>query len=184
MNTTSESLLLRVRRPDEAEAWERFVQTYSPLLFGWACHKGLSHADAADLVQDVFAVLVQKLPYFTYDASRGFRKWLWTVMRNRLVTHRRRRQPASAADLDQFSDADGEEVERADFQRYLATQLIPTMRERFHPATWQAFWAYVVEEKPAPQVADELGTTTAAVYKAKVRVLARLQAEFGDLFST
>jgi hypothetical protein len=40
---------------------------------------GLRSAEAADLVQDVFAVLVQKLPDFTYDRKRSFRAWLRTV---------------------------------------------------------------------------------------------------------
>src|SRR5207247_788531 len=32
--------------------------------------------DAADLVQEVFKVLVRKLPEFTYDRDRTFRGWL------------------------------------------------------------------------------------------------------------
>jgi hypothetical protein len=39
---------------------------------------------SADLVQDVFLVLVEKLPQFDYDPSKRFRGWLWTVIRNKL----------------------------------------------------------------------------------------------------
>src|SRR5438552_1694044 len=66
MHTTSISLLERIRQPAEREAWGRFVELYTPLLYYWACRLGMQESDAADLVQDVFAVLVQKLPVFTY----------------------------------------------------------------------------------------------------------------------
>jgi hypothetical protein len=33
MPTTSASLLVQLRRPDQSEAWARFVQLYSPILY-------------------------------------------------------------------------------------------------------------------------------------------------------
>src|SRR5262245_43329498 len=73
MHTTPASLLDRLRRsPGEAQ-WERFVDIYTPLLFNWAHRIGLPPHDAADLVQDVFAILVGQLPTFQYDAQRSFR---------------------------------------------------------------------------------------------------------------
>ena len=62
-------------------------------------------------------------------------------------------------------------------------ELVPAMQDCFRPATWQAFWEHVVEEKPAAQVAAELGLSVAAVYKAKLRVLNRLHQELADLIS-
>jgi RNA polymerase sigma-70 factor (ECF subfamily) len=50
MFTTSSSLLDRLRRPADAEAWARFVELYTPLLYRWARRLGLQDADAADLV--------------------------------------------------------------------------------------------------------------------------------------
>lgn len=183
MDTTSESLLLRVRQPGEVEAWSRFVKIYSPILYDWAGYMGLPEADAADLVQDVFAILVQKLPDFIYDPGRRFRHWLRAVMRNRLVQLRRRHQPLPVPpdSLDRIQGAVDGAAEEADFHRYLIARLVPTMRERFPPAAWAAFWGHVVEGKTAAQVAGELGLSVAAVYKSKARVLARLQTEFADL---
>jgi hypothetical protein len=39
MNTTPVSLLERLRQPTPRDAWARFVQLYSPLLFHWARSK-------------------------------------------------------------------------------------------------------------------------------------------------
>src|SRR5262249_2182105 len=73
MHTTPVSLLERVRRLGEQQAWERFVDMYTPLLYHWACRMGMQQSDAADLVQEVFTVLVAKLPEFVYDRQKSFR---------------------------------------------------------------------------------------------------------------
>src|SRR5690349_24606068 len=90
MDTTPVSLLERLRQPGQADAWERFVELYTPLLLYWARKCGLQPQDAADLVQDVFTTLVQKLPEFTYDHRRTFRGWLRTVALNKWRDRRRR----------------------------------------------------------------------------------------------
>jgi RNA polymerase sigma-70 factor (ECF subfamily) len=83
MNTTSPSLLERVRRPSDDAAWRQFVDLYTPLLCQWARRAGLQDADIADLVQDVFTTLVRVLPEFEYDSRKSFRAWLKTVLMNR-----------------------------------------------------------------------------------------------------
>jgi DNA-directed RNA polymerase specialized sigma24 family protein len=59
---TSASLLEKLRLTPGQENWTRFVKLYTPLLFFWARKLGLRDADAADLVQDVLAIVVQKFP--------------------------------------------------------------------------------------------------------------------------
>src|SRR5436190_2152048 len=93
MDETSASLLRRLRRPDAA-AWERFVDLYTPLIYFWALRMGLQAPDAADLVQDVFATLVEKMPTFEHYAGRSFRAWLRTVTQNRWRDHCRRKAAA------------------------------------------------------------------------------------------
>src|SRR5208337_2086701 len=61
MSRTSASLLERLKLTDNQEAWRRFVQLYMPLIYRWATQVGLSQSEAADLVQEVFLVLVEKL---------------------------------------------------------------------------------------------------------------------------
>src|SRR5262245_55557935 len=81
--STPSSLLQRLRHSTETGNWERFVELYTPLLFAWTARLGLSEHDSADLVQDVFAILEEKLPEFQYDANKSFRAWLKTVLLNR-----------------------------------------------------------------------------------------------------
>src|SRR5438093_11617398 len=82
MNTTPVSLLERLHQPNEQQAWEQFVELYTPLLYHWARRTGAQPTDAADLVQELFLLLLRKLPEFTYDRQRSFRAWLRTVAHN------------------------------------------------------------------------------------------------------
>src|SRR5262245_56673632 len=91
MNTTPVSLLERIRNPEEQSAWRRFVEMYTPLMYSWACRMGLQESDAADLVQEVFAVLIVRLPEFVYDRKKSFRGWLRTVLSNKWRDRQRRR---------------------------------------------------------------------------------------------
>lgn len=96
MNTTPVSLLVRLCQSRDDDAWQRIVELYTPLLLYWGRRLGLQEADVADLVQEVFAVLVEALPRFESRQGERFRGWLWTITINR---HRERqrlqaRQPA------------------------------------------------------------------------------------------
>jgi RNA polymerase sigma-70 factor (ECF subfamily) len=187
MSRTPVSLLERLQIVGDQAAWERFVQLYTPLLSHWAHRLGLAGPEAADLVQDVFTLLVQKLPEFHYDPGRRFRGWLWTVTLNCCREKQRRLAiPAPvAAEWDrrlQETSADvAEEVAEEEYRQYLTRRALELMQAEFQPATWRAFWEYVVQERPAAEVAAELGLSENAVYLAKGRVLRRLREELGGL---
>ena len=53
--------------------------------------------------------------------------------------------------------------------------MLDVIRAEFEDRTWQAFWRVSVGGESATNVADDLGVSVAAVYKAKSRVLARLR---------
>lgn len=161
------------------------MQLYTPLLHHWARKLGLQDDDAADLIQDVFAVLVLRLPDFRYDPQRRFRGWLWTIALNKWRERRRQRTPTPQAEperLDVLAVADPvEAIGEAEYQRYLTRRALEIMQGEFQPATWQAFWECVVEERPAAEVAAQLGLSENAVYLAKGRVLRRLRHELDGL---
>jgi RNA polymerase sigma-70 factor (ECF subfamily) len=179
MVATPLSLLQQLRQPGEQQAWQRFVELYTPLLFRWGRHMGLQEQDAADLAQDVLALLVQKLPEFSYDRQRSFRGWLRTVTLNRLRETRRRRTVPLTIDeaaLEAAAVADpADGFGQAEYRSFLAARALAVMRAEFQPATWRACWETVVAGRPAADVAAELGLSLGAVYVAKSRVLRRLR---------
>jgi RNA polymerase sigma-70 factor, ECF subfamily len=67
------SLLDRSRGPQETDAWNRFVELYTPLIYFWGKKLGVQTSDISDFVQVVFAVLVRELPRLQYRTGVRFR---------------------------------------------------------------------------------------------------------------
>jgi RNA polymerase sigma-70 factor (ECF subfamily) len=70
---------------------------------------------------------------------------------------------------------------RADATSGLVRRAAELVRAEFEPRTWQAFWRTTVDGKPAAAVAEELGMTVAAVWKANSRVKKRIREELEGL---
>lgn len=184
MESTSPSLLQRLHRPEEKEAWPRFVQLYTPLLFHWTRKLGMQDQDANDLIQEVFVSLVQKLPTFQYQANKSFRAWLHTVLTNKWRDHLRKRTPVlnGIENLDQYPDSlNPDELDEKEYRSHLVAQALRLMKVEFPEKLWRACWEHVVNGKPAAQVAKELGIAEGTVYVAKSRVLHRLREELAGL---
>jgi len=183
---TSASLLVRLRSPDDQQAWDRFVQLYAPLMYNWLRHAGLEENDASDLVQDVFLILVQKLPEFQYDRQKSFRAWLKTITLNKWRERMRRRRPvALPADGAALPDREGPdlvlELEEAEYRRDLVRRAMELIRNDFQETTWKACWEFAAAGRPAAEVAGELGIAVHSVYLAKSRVMRRLRQELDGL---
>ena len=185
---TPVSLLERLRQPDEQEAWSRFVKLYTPLLYYWTRRLGVPSNDAADVVQDVFTLLVRKLPEFTYDRHKGFRSWLRTVTCNKWrETQRRATVPTRGADAEELANIAGPDLAEdswdAEYRDQLVGRALELMQTDFEPATWKAFWEHRVAGRPAAEVAAELDISVNAVYLATSRVLRRLRQELDGLLN-
>jgi RNA polymerase sigma-70 factor (ECF subfamily) len=160
------------------------VDLYTPLLLYWARGLGLNSQDSADLVQEVFTVLVQKLPTFKYDQSKTFRGWLRTLAVNkwRDIQRRKKLPMESRGDLSGLSGPDAVEAFwEHDFQKHLVRRALKVMKAEFQPTTWKACWEMVAGGRSGAEVARELGVTENAVYVAKYKVIRRLRQELKGL---
>ena len=183
MHTTPPSLLEQLRQPNDQQAWQRFVDLYTPLLFYSARRVGLQDSDAADLVQEVFALLVRKLPEFAYDQDKGFRNWLRTVLMNKWrEIGRRNALPTAGAVPERAAPDEIAALADEEFRRHLIVRALELMKAEFQPATWKACWEYAAVGRPAAEVAAELGVSVNAVYLATGRVLRRLRHELAGLW--
>ena len=183
---TRASLLVRLRDPQDRDAWRQFVALYAPLIHGLARRRGLQDADAADLTQEVLRVL-SKDGAFVYDPARGsFRGWLYTVTSRKILDFRASRAQRERGSGDtvtqQFLEEapapedDAERWER-EYQRHLFALAADAVKHAFAPATWQAFWLLAVEGKSAEETAATVNLSVGAVYVAKSRVLAKLKKQ-------
>ena len=191
MHTTSSTLLFRLRNRTDQSAWRRFVDLYTPLLFHWSRRAGLEESDAADLVQDVFSLLLERIDQFVQldeNSQPGkFRAWLRTVTLNRWRDKLRRRsekalEPNDARWEEISAPDDADRLWQEEHDRYLVQRALEIMRAEFSEAQFKACWETTIAGRPAAEVAAELGITVGALYVAKSRVLMRLREELAGLW--
>jgi RNA polymerase sigma-70 factor (ECF subfamily) len=185
MHTTSASLLERLQGAADPVSWERFVNLYTRLLFYWGRRLGLQESDAADLVQDVFATLVQQIPKFRYNRDKSFRNWLRTILVNKWREHQRRvvlSQAPAGAVSDLAVPDESQAFDEVEYRQHIVRRALELMQAEFSPKTWKACWEHVVVGRSAGDVAAELGISVGSVYVAKSRVLGLLRQELCGLF--
>ena len=182
MHTTPPSLLQRLRDPQQKQAWDTFVELYTPLLFFWSKRWGLQDSDAADLVQEVLLLLYRKLPEFDYQAGGSFRGWLRTVLLNKWRDTRRRTLPEPAGErVEPMVEPSWAEQEELEYRQQLMRVMLKKLRPEFPATIWAAFEAYVVQGQAPGEVAANLQISPATVYAAKSKVFQRLRQELAGM---
>ncbi len=180
---------IRARRP---EAWRRLVDLYGPVVYRWCRQLGVARADAADVVQDVFAAVAAGLDRFRRDGPQhSFGAWLRTIARSKVGDHFRRCRGHLGAEggtdaqqrwlsLPESAEESSSRDARLDVDSRFVHRALDVVRAEFEPRTWDAFWRVVVDGLAPGDVADALAMSLPAVYQAKSRVLRRLRREWND----
>jgi RNA polymerase sigma-70 factor (ECF subfamily) len=179
---THASLLIRLRCGSDAAAWQEFNERYGELIRGFARRRGLQPVDCDDVAQDVLLSVSRAMPGFRYDPGRGkFRSYLKTATLHAIFRRNRQNKDEIALgtleELTRCAAMDAE-IERAwelEWQRYHLRQAMRTLRAEINPADREAFQLYVIDGRDPRETARELGLTVNQVYKAKSRILQRLE---------
>ncbi len=184
--TTSPSLLERLKSPDAPDAdWRRLHDIYVPLLRHWLGKLGVAADDVDDLAQEVWVIVLKKLPAFERRRDGSFRAWLRQLAVHLVRNWRRKNRPAGANDeaLAQLEDPNSDLSQQwdRDHDRRVFDKLLEVARPDFAPATWNAFRRFAIDGQPAARVAEEFQLSEAAVLQAKSRILKRLRDEAAGL---
>ncbi len=181
---TRHSLFVRLHDPANSDAWSEFVRIYEPAVYRFARRRGLQHADAVELTQEVLSRVVRTVPEWDHTRSRGsFRSWLFTVARSRLVDAWRATARSEAAlgeslghdALESVADPTSKDDLAAEMRQEVIRLAVERIRPEFQPASWQAFQRTAIAGEDIAVVASELGMSAGAVYAARSRILARLR---------
>lgn len=184
---TRPSLLLRLRGERDEQAWAEFLALYEPLVLRLMRQRGLQDTDARDVTQQVLIRISSAINRYQPDgAEASFRRWLFRVARNVVVTFltRQSRQPKlqldqSLAELFETSLARSSESDLFDYeyQQQVLAWAIQQVQQEFRKTTWQAFLETALQGRAITEVARELGLSPGSVYVARSRIIARLKAK-------
>ncbi len=185
-STTSPSLLLRIRNPEDGDAWSQFVELYEPIVRTYCYQRKIQKADMDDIVQDVMSTVSRSIRKFEYDPSKGrFRSWFGTVTANKIKSFLSRkdgvRTTTGGNELSDnvYVDPDTDWINI--FSEQIFRAACNRIRNDFAAATWASFEGTWVQNKSAADVAKIHGLPIHSVYVNKSRVLKRLEAVIREL---
>ncbi|MEL6110376.1 MAG: sigma-70 family RNA polymerase sigma factor [Planctomycetota bacterium] len=183
---TSPSLLIRIRDPDDSDAWRQFLALYTSVVRDYCIQRRLQPSDVDDLAQDVMTTVANSIRTFEYDPAKGrFRAWLGTVTANKiksfLLRQSRRggvlnsRDHVAWAPNEAFSDPDSEWV--SIFSERIFATACARIRSQTAETAWECFESSWMRKLPASEVAENLGIPIHQVYVNTSRVMKRLESE-------
>lgn len=190
MPDTQDSLIAQLRDANNAAAWDSFALIYRPVFYRLARARGLQHADADDLSQQVLMSVARAVPQWQRDPPARFRHWLARIARNAIVnalTRGRQDQAAGGSDFQSVVSnlpADQTEFEsqvEIEYQRQVYRRAAEIVRDQVQEASWRAFVLTVVEGEPIALVADQLGKSIGSIHAVRSRIMRRLQNTVREL---
>jgi RNA polymerase sigma factor (sigma-70 family) len=181
--------LNRAGRPPEGDArgddlLGRFLLFHSRLFAIMARGRRSPDADREDGVQDLWVVLMTRLPGFRYDPGRGrFSAWVSAVARNTLADRWRRRRFERS--MRRFVDASEESIpdpgrdpavacELEDSRRAVRAALVE-LRRHVSARDYKAFLLHWRRGASVREVAAKLGMTEAQVWSSHHRTKEKLR---------
>jgi RNA polymerase sigma-70 factor (ECF subfamily) len=186
LQTTRPSLLLRIRDPRDAAAWEVFDSIYRPMLRRYALSRGLLDAEAEDIAQQCLTEVLRRIGDFEYDAAKGrFKGWLKTMVANRVrnLWRDRRERQADTAVFERDASPEpspDESFEKLWMQEHL-WHCFRAVQAQVDETTWRAFEQYVLRQRTIDEVCRELNLKAQNVYTIKWRLTERVAAMMKEL---
>lgn len=182
-NTTS-TILSDLLDFENKKAWGSFVDRFQPIIVGHARNLGFQQADAEDVAQTALMRFAAAYRDGSYDRAKGtLRNWMFTIT-NRVMVDQFRSNARKKAVTAGVPDGDMSAIDIEDdgaakdfdavWNKEMLARCVDKARMEFSYASYRAFVLLALHEKPAAEIAEELGMTRRAVYLAKYRVLKRL----------
>ena len=182
---TRSSLLAQLGSPDQALAWEEFVECYQPVIYRMARRHGMQDADAQDLSQTVLVRVANSVGRGEpKDFNIRFRHWLRKVAKNTICSMLSRSPRDNAVGGSDFQERlldqpspewDLQESFEFEAKREAYARAAAIVRTEVAGETWQAFHLTVVEGHSCSSVADTTGQSIGSVYAARSRIMKRLR---------
>jgi len=125
----SDDVLISQALAGKKSAWVTLVKRYEKGIYNYALRMVNNHADAMDLMQDIFVALFRNL--HTFRAESPFKGWLFKIAHYRCIEYYRRKRPMQSLDdvPEQMDEQSDECPEQALFVQQQNSVLIKTMQK-------------------------------------------------------
>jgi RNA polymerase sigma factor (sigma-70 family) len=184
MEPSDEALILACRQGD-ASAWETLSARYRGLIYNVGRRVGLDKEQAADVCQNVFVILAQKLDRINQPAQIG--AWLMTTTRHE-AWKLRQRERASGMNV----SYDEDEIDALTEDALLPDELMLRLEEQHKVRTGLAaldvrcrtlltLLFYRHDPTPYAEVAAALGIPEGSIGPLRGRCLRKLGRILGDM---
>ena len=109
-------------------AWVTLVKRYEKGIYNYALRMVSNHADAMDLMQDIFIALFRNL--HTFRAESPFKGWLYKIAHYRCIEYYRKKRPMQSLDdtPEQTDEHSSDCPEQTLFAQQQSSTLIKSMQ--------------------------------------------------------
>lgn len=160
-------------------AWSEFRSRYAPIIAGFAAKCGASRQDIDDIIQDVLTNFLGASGEFVYDPAKGrFRGYLKTCTVRAAIRRAGKNVRFRGIPLEEIPQAElaVEPIWDDVWEQQLVTEALRLVRAACqNSTTFRAFEQYVLLDRSAEIVANELGTSVNNVHQAKTRITKQLR---------
>ncbi len=182
---TTSTILEELRDYGNQTAWHRLADRFRLPIVRFAGRMGLGESDAEDVAQETLVEFAAAYRDGRYDPSRGrLSRWLFGIAYRQALSERRRSarravRTSTAMGSTLLAELPDEEAASRTWDHEWDQAVLEICLQRVatevEPETFRAFRLAVGQDRPACEVADQLGVSVKVVYNAKHRVLKRIR---------
>lgn len=181
---TRHSLLRRAIDLNDDNAWKELNKHYERFIYYILHQLNVNRSDIDDLAQQTLIILMRDLPKYDRERAR-FRTWLKQVIRSTALMHFRQRNSQQLkieklADQSQqqsrIQDPEIDQFIEEEWETYVTNVAMQRVRKEYRGQAIEVF-ELGLQGKPAKEIAEQTGLTTASVYTLRKRVKRSLYLE-------
>ncbi|MCW8832209.1 MAG: sigma-70 family RNA polymerase sigma factor [Colwellia sp.] len=177
----SDDALIAKALAGKKSAWVALVKRYEKSIFNYALRMVNNHADAMDLMQDIFVALYRNL--HTFRAESSFKSWLFKIAHYRCIEFYRKKRPMQSIDdmPEPFDEQSNECPERSFVEKQQASVLMQAMQRlpiKQKLVVELKFFQQCTFEDIAQQLGISTNTAKSQLYSALDKLKLFLPASF------
>jgi len=191
-NPTRITLLARLKKAENADAWNEFEETYRGFILSLIVRMGINQQDAEDISQAVLTKVWQKIEDFEYNQNKGkFHNWLAAMTRNTVKDFfRTKKNFITGRDSVEYQEQyqsieehvlpDIDNLAREEWVLHITNLAWDNIKDSLYETKRQVF-KMVSDEVSTREIAEKLGISEASVRVYKAEVFEKMRAEITRL---